>query len=75
MKNGDFIRNMNNDQLTNLLFLWGINTVRTFIESGGQKIMDHEQLGKWMGTDDFSCAQTEIGMDYSINSDFSSRKN
>lgn len=75
MKNGDFIRSMNNDQLTNLLFLWGINTVKTFIYSGGQGIMDHEQLGKWMEKDDFSCAQTEIGMDYSINSDFSSRKN
>ena len=71
MKNGDYIRNMNNQRLASFLFIWGINTLASFREAGGMELMSAKELREWMEKEDFKCRQTQIGKDFMLNDDFS----
>ena len=70
MRNGDFIRSMNNEQLCNFLFVWGINTAVSFLKHGGTKIMDAKQLAEWIDKEDFVCEQTKVGEDFLFGQNF-----
>ena len=71
MKYGDYIRNMNNQRLASFLFMWGINTLTSFMEAGGMEVMNAKELREWMEKEDFKCRQTQIGKDFMLNDDFS----
>ena len=71
MKNGDYIRNMDNQRLASFLFIWGINTISSFFNAGGTEIMNAKELREWMESEDFQCVQTKIGEDFMLNDDFS----
>lgn len=71
MKNGDYIRNMDNQRLASFLFIWGINTISSFFTAGGTEIMNAKELREWMESEDFQCVQTKIGEDFMLNDDFS----
>lgn len=72
--NGDVIREMNDDQLANFLFLWGINTIASFMDNGGRDVMTADVLKKWMKEKKFSCRQTQINDQFKVNSDFSTKR-
>ena len=70
MRNGDYIRGMDNDRLARLLVIWTVNSVCSFLEKGGLEILDAKQLREWMEKEDFSCRQTMVGDDFVFDSDF-----
>ena len=70
MKNGDYIRSLDDDRLARLLFIWGINTLSLFLEYGGMRIMDARQLREWLDKLDFMCDQTLVPKDFIFGQDF-----
>ena len=70
MKNGDYIRAMDNDRLSRFLWIWSINTVSSFLQHGGTQLMDARQLEEWMDKDEFVCVETEVGKDFIFDQDF-----
>ena len=70
MKNGDFIRNMDNDRLAYFLFNWSINVVENFREEGGKGLMNPMQLKNWLDSTDFKCIETNVDEGFGFNDDF-----
>ena len=77
MNNADKIRNFTDEQLKHFLWVWQINTLTLFCESGGKKQMDVKQLSEWLSADEstFVCPQTEVDQDFIFNQDFNLKKN
>ena len=72
--NGDFIRSMNDQQLSAFLFIGGLNTLSGFLECGGKEIMNMKELREWIKSDNFKCRQTVIGKEFLLNDDFTLKK-
>ena len=71
MTNGDFIRSMTDQQMEAFLFLWGVNSISSFMEHGGSELMNAVELMKWLKSDDFhSCRQTRIEEGFNLNEDY-----
>ena len=70
MKNGDYIRSLDDDRLARLLFIWGINTLSLFLEYGGLRVMDAKQIRDWLDKLDFMCDQTLVPKDFVFGQDF-----
>lgn len=70
MKNIDFIKSMSEEQLTNFLWIWGINTTTLFMTSGGMEVMNIPQLREWLEKENFECKQTHVPSDMTFNSDY-----
>ena len=70
MKNGDYIRSLDDDRLARLLFIWGINTLSLFLEYGGLRVMDAKQTRDWLDKLDFMCDQTLVPKDFIFGQDF-----
>ena len=70
MKNGDYIRSLDDDRLARLLFIWGINTLSLFLEYGGLRVMDAKQIREWLEKMDFMCDQTLVPKDFVFGQDF-----
>ena len=74
MKNGDYIRSLDDDRLARLLFIWGINTLSLFLEYGGLRVMDAKQTRDWLDKLDFMCDQTLVPKDFVFGQDFFLKK-
>ena len=70
MRNGDYIRSLDDDRLARLLFIWGINTLSLFLEYGGMRVMDAKQTREWLDKLDFMCDQTLVPKDFVFGQDF-----
>lgn len=70
MKNGDYIRSLDDDRLARLLFVWGINTLSLFLQYGGLRVMDAKQTREWLDKLDFMCDQTLVSKDFIFGQDF-----
>ena len=74
MKNGDYIRAMDDDRMARFLFNWSINTVTSFLEHGGMKIMNALELRKWMESEEFLTEETKVHEGFAYDSDFNLKK-
>ena len=70
MKNGDYIRSLDDDRLARLLFIWGVNTLSLFLQYGGLRVMDAKQIREWLDKLDFMCDQTLVPKDFVFGQDF-----
>lgn len=70
MKNGDYIREMDNDRLTHFLWMWTINTLTIFMSGRMAESMNADELRKWMDSDRFLCSQTRVGDGFAYGQDF-----
>lgn len=70
MKNIDYIKNMNKEQLVNFLWIWGINTMTAFMTSGGTEIMNISELHEWLDKEEFECKQTHVSYDMNFDSNY-----
>lgn len=70
MKNGDYIRNMDNDRLSRFLWTFCLNTMSSFMQYGGMRVMDGKQLREWLDKEDFICEQTLVGEDMFYDQEF-----
>jgi len=70
MSNGDYIRAMDNDRLARFLFIWNVNFITMFLESGFTKTMNAKELREWMESDKWDCDAVKVGDDFCFDSDF-----
>ena len=70
MKNGDYIRAMDNDRLSRFLWTWELNALTNFMQYGGQRSMNGSQLRKWLESENFVCPETEVGEDFVYDQEF-----
>ena len=74
MNNGDFIRSLDNDRMARFLFNWSINCVTSFLEHGGQKMMNGLEARKWLDSDEFVCEETRVHDGFAFDQDFNLKK-
>lgn len=74
MRNGDFIRSLDNDRMSRFLFMWSINCVTAFLEHGGAGLMNGLDLRKWMDSDEFVCNETKVGEGFSFDQEFNMKQ-
>lgn len=72
MTNAEKIRSFSDTQLSNFLWIWGINTVTSFLEHGGQELMNAHDLRKWILADESTFVRTEtaVGDDFTFDQSF-----
>ena len=70
MKNGDFIRSLDDDRMTRFLWTWSLNCVTSFLTYGGTKLMDAKQLKEWLNSTEFVCEETRVGDDLIFDQNF-----
>ena len=72
MSNADKIRSMTDEQLQRFLWTWKVNSIESFLESGGQKIMDAKETEIWIKDDasTFLCTETMVGENFTFDQDF-----
>lgn len=70
MKNGDYIRGLDNDRLARFLWTWSINLMSSFLQYGGTRLMAAPDLRKWLDMDDFVCEETTVGEEFIYDQDF-----
>lgn len=70
MKNIDYIKSMNEEQLANFLWIWGINTMTAFMTSGGMEIMNIPELHEWLNKEEFECKQTHVPDDMTFGENY-----
>lgn len=70
MKNGDFIRSLDDDRLARMLFTWSINSATSFLQSGGLRLMDAKQIREWLEQLDFICEETRVPKEMIFGQDF-----
>ena len=70
MKNGDYIRQMDNDRLARFLWTWGINHLSSFLQYGGQRLMAGNDLREWFDKEDFICEETMVNEDFVYDQEF-----
>ena len=74
MKNGDFIRSLDNDRMSRFLFMWSINCISSFMEQGGAGLMNGLDLRKWMDSEEFVCAETKVGERFPFDQEFNMKR-
>ena len=72
MTNAEKIRSMTDEQLNRFLWIWGINTLASFLEHGGTQIMSAKEQAEWLADDasTFVCVQTRVEEDFTFGQDF-----
>lgn len=70
MKNGTYIRDMDNDRLARFLFIWNVNFLTSFLESGFTKIMAANDIREWLDKHEWDCPAVHVGDDFIFNSEF-----
>lgn len=73
MKNGDYIRQMDDDRLQRFLWTWGINTISSFLQFGGMKLMDAKMIREWLDSEDFEREETKVHEEFIFNQEFNLR--
>ena len=68
--NGDYIRQMDNDRLARFLFIWQVNFISMFFESGFTDTMNAQQLKEWIRSNEWACKEVEVGEDFVFDSEF-----
>ena len=68
--NGDYIRQMDNDRLARFLFIWQVNFISMFFESGFTDTMNAQQLKEWIRSNVWACKEVEVGEDFVFDSEF-----
>lgn len=74
MKNGDYIRAMDDDRLNRFLWTWSINCVTSFLQYGGTRLMDAKQMREWLDSAEFVCEETRVTDDFIFDQDFRLRE-
>ena len=72
MTNAEKIKNMTSKQLNRFLWVWGINSIASFLEHGGVQLMDAKQQEEWLEQDEstFVCVQSRVTADFNFDQDF-----
>ena len=68
--NGDYIRQMDNDRLARFLFIWQVNFISMFFQSGFTETMDAKELAEWVKGNKWACKEVEVGEDFIFDSEF-----
>ena len=71
--NGDYIRQMDNDRLARFLFIWQVNFISMFFESGFTDTMNAQQLKEWIRSNEWACKEVEVGEDFAFDSEFNQK--
>lgn len=74
MKNGDYIRSLDDDKLARLLWIWGINYLSGFMKNGGSKLKNFSELRKWIDSEQFVCDETKVPDGFVFDQNFELRE-
>ena len=70
MKNGDYIRSLDDDKLARFLWIWSINYLSGFMKDGGAGLMNCSNLRKWMDSEQFVCEETKVPDEFVFDQNF-----
>lgn len=72
MTNAEKIKSMTDEQLNRFLWIWGINSIASFLEHGGVQLMNAKEQAEWLAANEsaFVCTQTRVGEDFVFGQDF-----
>ena len=72
MKNADYIRSLDDEKLARFLWTWGINSLTSFLQYGGEKLMNARELQYWLEKDtkDFVCEETHVSDEMAYDQEF-----